>query len=126
MRFRKDKDSTIDDVSIISEGMEIQGNINTVGSIRLDGKVYGDVKSGGNITIGETGEIHGNIQAKSITNGGLLIGSAIIDEKITLESKSKLKGDIAGRILVIEEGAVFIGTSSMLINDAVKNETSGE
>lgn len=126
MRFRKDKDSAIDDVSIVSEGMEIQGNINTVGSIRLDGKVYGDIKCGGNLTVGENGEVHGNIKAKSITNGGLVIGSAAIEEKITLESKSKLKGDISGKILVIEEGAVFIGKSVMLASEPVKNEPAGE
>ncbi|MCE1190058.1 MAG: polymer-forming cytoskeletal protein [Ignavibacteria bacterium] len=113
MKFKKERDAALEDVSIISEVMEIRGDIVTLGSIRLDGKVYGNIKSGGNVTIGNLGEVHGDIHAKSIANGGIVAGSVFMEEKITLESKSSLKGDLHGKILVIEEGAVFIGKSEM-------------
>ena len=75
MKFRRDKEFFLDDVSIISEGMDISGHVNTHGNIRVDGKIRGDVKAAGNITLGEKGEITGNIIGKSMTIGGKILGN---------------------------------------------------
>jgi cytoskeletal protein CcmA (bactofilin family) len=39
------------------------GNIDTMGGIRIDGTVKGNVKAGGDVTVGSDGAIEGNVNA---------------------------------------------------------------
>lgn len=111
----KMKNSSIgkDEVTIISAGVLIEGKVSTNGNIRIDGTVTGDIFAEGNITVGETGEINGEINGEMINIGGNVNGSVNAKEKLTLETKSHLKGDLVTKILVIEAGAAFEGRSSM-------------
>jgi cytoskeletal protein CcmA (bactofilin family) len=102
-----------DSVTIISEGVKLEGNLNSKGNIRIDGIINGNVRAEGNITIGEHGEITGEVKAQVIVTGGKITGTAVASEKIVLESSSNLKGDLVTKILVVEEGAVFDGKSAM-------------
>ncbi|HUX92569.1 MAG TPA: polymer-forming cytoskeletal protein [Ignavibacteriaceae bacterium] len=110
-----------DAITIISTGVTIEGKLSSDGSVRIDGIIKGDVNAHGNITIGEHGEILGQIKGSTITLGGKVYGSINADEKIVLESKSMLKGDLITKILVIEEGSHFEGNSKMNLT-AIKNE----
>ncbi len=108
-----DEFSDKDDVTIISGGVIIEGKVSSSGNIRVDGNIKGDVKANGTITIGEGGEVEGQLTGDSITIGGKVKGTILAKEKLVLESKSTLKGDIVSKILVIEAGAKFDGKSSM-------------
>ncbi len=101
------------DITIISNGVSIEGKITSKGNIRIDGNINGDINAQGNITIGESGYIKGNITGQNVNIGGKVDGTANAKEKITLESKSVFKGDLIAKILVVESGAVFDGKSSM-------------
>lgn len=109
----KNVNESKDEFTIISSGVTIEGKVSCNANIRIDGNVKGDVIAKGNITIGETGEVNGQVQADVITLGGNIFGSVNAKEKIVLESKSVLKGDLSTRILVIEAGAKFDGKSNM-------------
>ncbi|NWF50096.1 MAG: polymer-forming cytoskeletal protein [Ignavibacteriaceae bacterium] len=113
---------SVDEVTIISSGVVIEGKVSSNGNIRVDGKIQGNIKAKGSITIGETGEITGEVQAELIVIGGTVNASVQAKEKLTLESKSILKGDIITRILVIEAGARFEGNSKM--TESVFNQDS--
>lgn len=102
-----------DEVTIISSGVEVEGKLNSNGNIRIDGIVNGNVNAKGNVTIGESGRIKGDIIAGVVIVGGSVDGSIEAKEKLTLESKSNLKGDLISNILVVEAGAMFDGTSKM-------------
>lgn len=103
----------MDDVTIISNGVSIEGKISSKGNIRIDGTIKGDISAQGNLTIGESGYVQGNISGQNINIGGKVEGVATAKEKLTLESKSVLKGDLVTKILVVESGAIFDGRSSM-------------
>ncbi len=111
----KQKNTNIgeDAVTIISTGVLLEGKISSNGNVRIDGQVNGNINAKGNVTVGAQGEIDGEINAQIIMLGGRVSGSVIAGEKVILESTSSLKGDIITKILVIEEGAVFEGTSNM-------------
>jgi len=102
-----------EDITIISNGVKLEGKITSDGSVRVDGDVQGDVICKGNVTVGEMGEVNGQINADVITIGGKVNGSVNAKDKLVLESKANLKGDIFTKILVIEAGAKFDGKSSM-------------
>lgn len=102
-----------DEVTIIGAGVVLEGRLSSNGDIRVDGAINGDITANGNITIGESGEIAGEIKAEVVSIGGKVIGSINAKEKVALESKSVLRGDIVTKILVIEAGAIFDGNSKM-------------
>ena len=95
--------------TIISKGVKIEGMVTTSGNIRIDGEIQGDITSKGNITIGEDAKVNGQINANAVTIGGKVSGIIKAKEKMTLTSKSYLKGDIFTKNLVVEEGARFDG-----------------
>ncbi len=107
------KDLHDDEVSIISSGVKIEGNLTSEGNVRIDGIIVGNLSINGNLTIGETSEVYGEIKAKNVTTNGKIEGKILATEKLKLEPKSVVKGDLVTKILIIEEGAVFEGHSSM-------------
>ena len=62
-----------------------------------------------NLTIGEGAKVNGQINANVITIGGKIRGIVRAKDKLNLDSKSNLKGDIFTKDLVNDEGAKFDG-----------------
>ena len=102
-----------DETTIISNGVKIEGKIACTGSIRIDGDVQGDIVSQSFVTVGEKGQVNGQVSAGVITIGGKVSGTLKAKEKIILESRGDVNGDIFTKILVVEEGAKFDGKSKM-------------
>ncbi len=112
-----------DDITIISNGVKVDGTVSSDGSIRLDGIIKGDIICEGNVTIGEQGEVYGKVNGLSITIGGKVEGVINAKEKLMLESKANLKGDVFTKILVVEAGARFDGKSNMGDSRSVSEST---
>ena len=55
-----------DEVTIIGAGVVLEGKLSSNGNIRVDGAINGDITANGNVTVGETGEITGEIKAEVI------------------------------------------------------------
>ena len=102
------------EVTIISTGVVIEGKVTSGGNVRIDGLINGDVNAQGNITVGENGQIKGQIIAGHVVIGGKVFGTIQAKEKLTLEANSTLNGDIVTKILVISPGAKFNGNSKMI------------
>jgi len=102
------------DVTIISNGVKVEGKISSDSSMRIDGTIQGDINCQQNVTIGEHGDVNGKVNGQSITIGGKVHGSVSAKQKLILESKSQLKGDVFTKILVVEAGANFDGKSNMV------------
>lgn len=111
MKTKMNGDS--EEITIISYGVKVEGKVSSNGSIRLDGTIQGDIICQGNVTVGESGEVFGKVNGQSITIGGKVEGTINAKEKLMLESKADLKGDIFTKILVVEAGARFDGKSNM-------------
>lgn len=122
MLQRKSSNGSLDNVSIISKGVSIDGKFKSEGNVRIDGIVNGDVTVGGNLTLGETAEVNGEIKAENVTLSGKVFGQISAADKLILESKSILKGDLSAKILVIEPGAFFEGKCIMSANENDKAE----
>ena len=114
----------VEDSTIISSGMKVEGKVSSSGSIRLDGTVQGDIDCQGNVNIGEQGKVYGKVDGLSITIGGKVEGEIKAKEKLILESKANLKGDIFTKILVVESGARFDGKSNMGGSSSSENSTN--
>ena len=111
MKSKMNGDS--EEITIISHGVKVEGKVSSNGSIRLDGTIQGDIVCQGNVTIGDQGEVYGKVDGQTITIGGKVEGLITAKEKLMLESKADLKGDVYTKILVVEAGARFDGKSNM-------------
>jgi len=100
--------------TIIGKGTKIDGTITIEGSTRIDGTVTGKLDSNDSVTIGPTGSVKAaEIRAKIIIVGGKVEGNLLADEKVELQSKCEVIGDISSKSLLVEHGAIFHGSSKM-------------
>jgi cytoskeletal protein CcmA (bactofilin family) len=102
-----------EEATVISKGVKIEGKLSSSGNIRVDGNVKGDIISQGTVVVGENGQVNGQINADSIAIGGNVIGTVRAKEKLSLDSRGNLKGDIIAKTLFVEAGATFNGNSKM-------------
>ncbi len=93
--------------SIICSDVQIKGSIKSAGALQIDGQVEGDVTSG-DITIGSTGQIIGEIKAETLRVKGKIVGS-IRSRKVELETGATVEGDIYHAALIIQPDASFEG-----------------
>lgn len=115
----KEGKTTNVEINIIASGTVIEGKISAQGGMRIDGRVIGNVHVNGNLTIGITGEVNGDIEAKNAIIGGKVNGTIVVAEKLIFESKAVVKGDIKASKLVVDEGAIFDGKCIMTATSTV-------
>lgn len=109
-------------VNMISEGTSIQGEIQSNGDIRIDGKLSGMVFSKSKVVIGASGEVEGDIRCQSADVLGKISGTIEVKEILYLKSSSNIQGDITTNKLVVESGAIFNGLCSMGNKEKVLHE----
>lgn len=95
--------------TVIGKDTVFVGNIESAGTIRVDGKIEGEVITEGDLIIGEFGAIQGKISAKNVTVAGQLVGEIEARGKLELVPTANVQGNAQIMFLVIEEGAFFQG-----------------
>lgn len=117
--FKKQRDLAFCTPSIehfdtfIGNPTEIHGRIVSSGSLRIDGKIIGNVESptdaNSSIALGRTGVIHGDIFAQRVLIAGLVEGNIYARDKVTLHEGSEVRGDVTYNQISIEHGAKING-----------------
>lgn len=100
-------------LNLIGRGTVIVGTITASSSIRIEGEIKGKVVCHDLVTVGSTGSVEGDIDAKNLVIGGRVNGNLSAQDKLVMEAKSGVTGDIRARRLVVDEGATFEGKCSM-------------
>lgn len=112
------------EIDLIGKGTQITGDITTENSIRIFGVIQGKLTSKNTVTIGQQGVVEGDLVAANAIIAGTVKGKVTVSEKLVLESTSKLTGELKSKKLIIDEGAVFDGTSDMGANPALQSEAT--
>ena len=102
--------------TIIGPGTEMEGNLHTSESIRVDGKIKGELRAE-SVVIGVGGVILGDVTANRVTVAGRIKGNVSAATSLDLLPKSQLLGDIQTNKLIIADGATFEGNCQMLKSD---------
>src|SRR6476620_4708548 len=97
----------------IGKGTFLDGNIETYGNIRIEGKVNGNVKSKSKVALGNSSHVEGNIISQNADIEGEVKGKLEIAELLVLKATAVINGDIVTGKLVVEPGAVFNGSCKM-------------
>ncbi len=99
--------------TIIGKDATFTGTLDVKGSVRVDGTVKGKVICSDTVTVGTGGCVEADIESQTAVIVGKLTGNINASEKIELQAKSDVEGDIKTKSLVVEQGAVFCGSCSM-------------
>lgn len=110
--------------TVIGSRVEIQGKIISQASLRIDGKVIGDIEASQSVIIGKEGYVEGNIKCKRISIVGKVKGNIISYENVEILSTGRLEGDLKyGGKFSIEEGGVFLGKSELIEEKSMMEES---
>lgn len=107
--------------SVIAVGTRIKGTIDTDNDIRLDGQLIGDMKCQGKLVMGGASYLKGTINCVNAEILGKAEADLDVKDVLILRSQSSILGNIKTSTLVIEPGAVFNGTCSMVQPTAETN-----
>ncbi len=110
---KKEMAEIIKSSTIVGKGTVIEGNIDTVGNISVDGKLLGNLKTKAKVNIGQTAEINGNVYAQNAEIAGNITGVIEVSELLILKPTAVINGDINTNKLRVEEGAVINGSCKM-------------
>ncbi len=99
--------------TLIGRETELLGDFSVNGSVRIDGKVSGNVTVSGTLIVGASGSIEGNVSAEAVVIGGEVIGDVTAPAKTELTATAKVLGDIVTNTIVIDENAIFQGKCDM-------------
>ncbi|HHW00662.1 MAG TPA: polymer-forming cytoskeletal protein [Clostridiaceae bacterium] len=99
--------------TVIGADTIINGDIKSDGSLRIDGKITGNIEIQGDLFIGSSAVINGNITAHNIELSGMVVGNVHSENLMRMLSTAKLYGDMQVNALVADEGAFFKGKCSM-------------
>ncbi len=103
--------------SVIGRETEFKGSLIDRGSLRIDGKFTGEIRTEGSLVLGEDAIVQANIKARSVFIGGKVIGNIDCEERVELSSTGSLEGKVKASDLTIAEGGFFNGECKMTPTD---------
>jgi cytoskeletal protein CcmA (bactofilin family) len=98
--------------SLIGVNSQFRGDIDTKGTLRVDGTMEGNIKADW-VILGEKSLVKGDVAARGIIIGGRVEGSLKAEEIVEIKSKGQVCGDINTNKLAVAEGGSFDGRSVM-------------
>ena len=114
--------SASESFTFLARGVDFKGVIHFDGTIRIDGRLEGEVHTTGTVIVGEQALIKGSISAGILTNSGKINGIVTATEKVQILKHGTLIGDIHTPGIVIEEGGHFHGMCDMGAHKMVEEE----
>lgn len=104
----------VNEVSRISTGTVVKGEISSSNDIRIDGTFEGKIYSKGRVVVGEKALIKGDIVCTNVDFWGTMEGNFYVKDTLSLKSSSKVKGDLHIKRLQVELDAKFDGSCQMI------------
>lgn len=117
--------STID--TLVGAQTELKGDILFSGGLRIDGKLKGNVtaKEGNNtLIVSENASITGNVTVPHVIVNGTIKGTVRSTERIELQPKAEIAGDLYYKVLEVSLGAVINGNLVREVGEAGKAQVT--
>ncbi|BCB96395.1 hypothetical protein JZK55_13170 [Dissulfurispira thermophila] len=96
--------------ALIGSDSEFKGDITANGTLRIDGKITGNIIAD-SVILGDKASVTGDIKARCVVIGGIVEGNVNADELVEIKHTGKLFGDIHTSKLSVAEGGIFEGRS---------------
>ena len=106
--------SSVDSVdTLIGANTVLQGDLEFSGGLRVDGQITGNIKSvdgnAGTLVLSESAVIEGNIAVPHVVVNGHVNGNIFANERVELQTKAVVKGDVRYKAVEMALGASVNG-----------------
>ncbi len=99
--------------AFLGEGTSFKGTLTFEGTVRIDGRLEGEIFTKDTLVVGESAQVHAAIHAGVVVISGTVRGNITAERKVDIHASGKLYGNISTPTLVIEEGVLFEGSCTM-------------
>lgn len=119
---RKSATTEDENFTFLGRGVDFKGVVHFDGTVRIDGRLEGEIHTKGILIIGEHAAIRGIITAGTLINGGKIQADVTAIDKVQLLKSGILIGDVRSPAFSMEEGARFQGMCDMGVDKWVEQE----
>jgi cytoskeletal protein CcmA (bactofilin family) len=99
--------------TLLGRGSEFEGKLTFEGTVRIDGKLSGEIFSDDVLVVGEGAEVHAEIDIGEIIVQGTIVGNIRAKRAVEIHAPGKVRGDITTPSLQIDKGVIFEGRCYM-------------
>jgi len=99
--------------TLLGKGSEFEGKLSFEGTVRVDGKLTGEIFTDDVLIVGEGAEVNAEVTVGSIVIQGTVRGNITAKRSVEIHSPGRVKGNINTPSLFIEKGVVFDGQCQM-------------
>lgn len=99
--------------TLLGRGTSFEGKLTFEGTVRIDGKLKGEIFSDDTLIIGEGAYVEAEIDIGEVIIQGTLVGNVRAKRGIEVLAPGRVKGDLHTPSLQIEKGVIFEGRSFM-------------
>lgn len=99
--------------AFLGKGTAFKGVLSFEGTIRIDGKVDGEIISKDTLIASDGAFLQGEISVGTIILSGKIVGNINAGQKVHLLAPANVQGNIKTPKLIIEEGVTFDGKCEM-------------
>jgi cytoskeletal protein CcmA (bactofilin family) len=95
--------------SVIDNQLSISGDLDTEGTVRVDGKVEGTLHRADTLIIAAGGVVIGDVEAREVVIGGNICGTLTVSGRVEVQSTASVEGDIRAAAIMLQEGGTVRG-----------------
>jgi cytoskeletal protein CcmA (bactofilin family) len=108
-------------LTIIAEGVIVEGKIHSRGSTRVDGAVNGDIISHKDFIIGKEGKVKATVKTANAVIAGSFQGEMVASGEVEITPTGKFIGNLTLKdaLLTVSKGGVFKGESVIAENEEI-------
>jgi cytoskeletal protein CcmA (bactofilin family) len=99
--------------TLLGKGTTFEGKLTFEGTVRVDGKLKGEVFSDDVLIIGDGAYVEAEIDIGEVIIQGTVVGNVRAKRSIEIHAPGKMKGDLHTPSLQIDKGVIFEGRSFM-------------
>jgi cytoskeletal protein CcmA (bactofilin family) len=98
----------------LPESVLVRGEMEGQADLTVEGRVDGPINLGTHdLTIGRTGQVNGNVQARNVVILGSVVGDVVATERVEIRDSGRLVGAIRAPRIAFLDGAHFKGSVDM-------------
>jgi cytoskeletal protein CcmA (bactofilin family) len=104
--------------TLLGRGSEFEGKLSFEGTVRVDGKLSGEIFTDDVLIIGEGAEVHAEINVGAVIIEGTVHGNIHAKRSVEIHTPARVRGNISTPSLSIDKGVIFDGQCQMEGNGA--------
>lgn len=99
--------------TLLGRGSEFEGKLTFEGTVRIDGKLSGEIFTDDVLVVGEGAEVSAEIDAGTIIIEGHVVGNVRAKRAVEIHAPGRVRGNIVTPSLFIDKGVIFEGNCQM-------------